>query len=534
MCLFGVCLELNRSTQIAGAIGADIRGSNFGEAEKLPLKLPLSVGLIGGGVIGSGWAARLLINGINVHLYDPAEGVERRINDVLDNAIRAYRKMTLAPVAVKGVLTLVDSVQQAVTGMDYVQESGPERIEIKKALMQEICSYTDANVIIASSSSGLLPSEMQEGVDHPQRLIIGHPFNPVYLMPLVEIVGGEQTSDQVKQDAAKFYQSIGMHSLIVKQEVEAFLADRMMEALWREALHLLNEGVATAEELDQAICYGAGIRWSFMGPFETFRIAGGEGGMRHFMAQFGPSLKWPWTRFDGPDLTDSLLDKIVSQSDEQAAGRSIIELERNRDDCIVSVLQALRSNDYAAGKTLKRYEEKLYEISHQVAGAQPAVGDLKQPLKLHSDSVRSEWVDYNNHLTESRYLQVFGDASDALFRYLGVNQAYHAQGFSYYTAETHINFIREVAVGQPLCVTTQILGGDEKRLHIFHSMHLGNEPSGDDTLLATTEQMLLHVNTEKGRVCPARADIAERVAELVLAQADLDKPIQAGRSIGSK
>ena len=527
---------MNRSAQIAGAIDADIRDSNFGEAEKLPLK----VGLIGGGVIGSAWAARLLINGIDVHLYDPAEGVERRINDVINNAIRAYRKMTLAPVAVNGTLTLVDSVQQAVTGMDFIQESGPERIDIKKALMQEICGYADADVIIASSSSGLLPSEMQEGVNHPQRLIVGHPFNPVYLMPLVEIVGGDQTTARVKQAAAKFYQNIGMHPLIVKREIEAFLADRMMEALWREALHLLNEGIATVDELDQAICYGAGIRWSFMGPFETFRIAGGEGGMRHFMAQFGPSLKWPWARFDGPDLTDQLLDTIVQQSDNQAAGRSILELERKRDDCIVSVLQALRSNDYAAGKTLKRYEEKLYEASHQAVMSESDVGvhDVRQPLKLHTDSVQPEWTDYNNHMTESRYLQVFGDASDALFRYIGVNQDYHAQGFSYYTAETHINYIREASVGQPLYVTTQILGGDQKRLHIFHSMHLSRDLSedlnGGDTLLATTEQMLLHVNTHQGRVCPARADVAERVAKLVSAQADLDRPIQVGRSIGTK
>ncbi|WP_424945734.1 carnitine 3-dehydrogenase [Candidatus Spongiihabitans sp.] len=497
------------------------------------------VGLIGGGVIGSGWAARLLINGINVHLYDPAINAQR-IDAVLDNALRAYRKMTLAPIVARGALTLVDSVQQAVVGMDFIQESGPERIDVKNALMREIGDHADAEVIIASSSSGLLPSAMQEGVNHPQRVIVGHPFNPVYLMPLVEIVGGRQTTDQVKQAAAEFYQNIGMHPLIVKREIEAFLADRMMEALWREALHLLNEGVATVTELDQAICYGAGIRWAFMGPFETFRIAGGDGGMRHFMAQFGPSLKWPWTRFDGPELTDQLLDTLVAQSDDQAAGRSILELERKRDDCIVSVLQALRANDYAAGKTLNRYEEKLYEAAHQAVMSESDVGvhDVRQPLKLHTDSVQPEWTDYNNHMTESRYLQVFGDASDALFRYLGVNQDYHAQGFSYYTAETHINYIREVAAGQLLYVTTQILGGDSKRLHIFHSMHLNenlNENlSEDDTLLATTEQMLLHVNTNQGRVCPAQADVAERVAKLVAAQAALRRPRQAGRSIGRK
>jgi carnitine 3-dehydrogenase len=486
------------------------------------------VGLIGGGVIGSAWAARLLINGIDVKLYDPAEGVERRLQDVLDNAVRAYRRMTLAPIAVNGTLSLVDSVEEAVADVDFIQESGPERIDIKKALMKEICGYTDADVVIASSSSGLLPSEMQEGVAHPQRIIIGHPFNPVYLMPLVEIVGGKDTSKAVKAGAAEFYESIGMHPLLVRKEVEAFLADRMMEALWREALHLVNEGVATADELDQAICYGPGIRWSFMGSFETFRVAGGEGGMRHFMEQFGPSLKWPWTRFNGPDLTEELLDTIAEQSDLQAAGRSILEMERNRDNCIVSVLQALRSNNYAAGKVLKRYEEKLYEASHQQQ--MDDSDDLSAPLNLHSDTVHPEWVDYNNHMTESRFLQVFGDTSDALFRFIGVNQDYHDDGFSYYTVETHISHIREVAVDQPIYVTTRILGSDDKRMHIFHSMYLGT----DDTLLATAEQMLLHVNTREGKTCAARKDIAERISRIAAAHADLDQPVQAGRAIGQR
>ena len=172
-------------------------------------------GLIGGGVIGSAWAARLLINGFDVKLYDPAEGVESRINDVLENALRAYQRMTLAPVSVKGQLKLVDSVAEAVSDVEFVQESGPERIDVKKALMAEICEHAPANTVIASSSSGLLPSEMQDSVKNPERIIVGHPFNPVYLLPLVEIVGGKQTTEDVKQRAREFYLSIGMHPLIV-------------------------------------------------------------------------------------------------------------------------------------------------------------------------------------------------------------------------------------------------------------------------------------------------------------------------------
>ncbi len=486
-----------------------------------------TVGLIGGGVIGSAWAARLLINGINVNLYDPAEGVEGRIRDVLDNALRACRAMTLAPINARGRLSLVDCIEAAVSDADFVQESGPERIDVKKALMHQICSHTDAGVVVASSSSGLLPSEMQEGVDHPGRVIVGHPFNPVYLMPLVEIVGGDRTSQRTVDAARAFYSGIGMHPLVVRKEVEAFLADRLMEALWREALHLLNEDVATCDELDQAITYGPGIRWAFMGSFQTFRIAGGEGGIRHFMSQFGPALKWPWTRFDGPDLTDELLDKISAQSDEQAEGRSILELERKRDDCIVAILQALRANDHAAGKTLTRYEESLYRIAHQDG---PDSGhDPGQPLRLYSDTVRAQWVDYNNHMTESSYLTAFGNASDALFRLIGVDGDYHARGMSYFTVETHMMNPGEITSGRKFHVTTQLLDVDEKRIHLYHSMICDQE-----TLVASAEQMLLHVDTTASKACPADPRVLQKLDSIFQGHAALPKPESAGRSVGVK
>ncbi|MGI9310957.1 MAG: 3-hydroxyacyl-CoA dehydrogenase NAD-binding domain-containing protein, partial [bacterium] len=234
------------------------------------------VALIGAGVIGSAWAARLLLNGVDVRIHDPSDQAARRVEQVIDNALRAYRKMTMAPVARSGRLTFADSARAAVADADFVQESGPERIEIKTALLREVCDATDADVVVASSSSGLLPSAMQSGVRHPERVLVGHPFNPVYLIPLIEIVGGEQTSARARETAAAFYRSIGMHPLQVRKEIDAFLADRMMEALWREALHLVNEGVASVDEIDQAICYGPGLRWSFMGTFMVYRIAGGE------------------------------------------------------------------------------------------------------------------------------------------------------------------------------------------------------------------------------------------------------------------
>ena len=485
------------------------------------------VGLVGGGVIGAGWAARLVINGIDVRVFDPDPEVERKVGEVLANAERAYRKLTLAPLHAQGRITFAASVEEAVAEADFVQENAPEREDLKIPLLARIDRACRPDVIVASSTSGLLPTRLQSAMAHPERFTVGHPFNPVYLLPLVEICGGDRTSEATKQAAAAFYAGIGMKPLHLRKEIDGFIADRLMEALWREALHLVNDDVATVEEIDDAIRYGCGLRWSFMGTFLVYRIAGGEAGMRHFMAQFGPALKLPWARLEAPELTDELLEKIVAQSDAQAGGRSIRELERLRDDCLISVMQGLRSHDWAAGAVLKAYEEKLYEASHRHVMSEG--DDLSAPLRLHEARVLPEWIDYNGHMTESRYLQVFGDASDALFRYIGIDEAYHRVGLSYYTVETHIMHLREVEAAAPLHVTTQLLSADEKRIHLFHALHR----SDDGARLATAEQMLLHVDTNASRACPAREDIRERVLRIAEAHRGLPKPDFAGRQVGA-
>jgi carnitine 3-dehydrogenase len=261
-----------------------------------------------------------------------------------------------------------------------------------------------------------------------------------------------------------------------------------------------------------------------MGTFLVYRIAGGEPGMRHFMAQFGPTLKWPWTKLmDVPELDEALLDKIVAQSDAQAGTASIRELERLRDDCLVSVLQGLRGHDFAGGAVLKAYEAGLYESAGQ--GSAEHGGDPAQPLRLYATQVEPGWVDYNGHMTESRYLQVFGYATDALFGLIGMDAAYFASGLSYYTAETHLIHRREVAGGEKIHVTTQILGADEKRIHLFHALYR----SDDETLLATAEQMQLHVDSKQGRACPARDDVQARLRRLAAVQATLPRPDAVGR-----
>jgi carnitine 3-dehydrogenase len=473
--------------------------------------------LIGGGVIGAGWGARFVLNGIDVAVFDPDPELERKFETVLGNARRAWAKLFPgAALPREGTVRYARTIAEAVEGAQFVQESLPEREDLKRRIFAEIDGLLPADVIIGSSTSGLLPSRLQADMQHPERLVVGHPFNPVYLLPLVEICGGDRTAAEVKTKAAEFYRSIGMQPLHVRKEIDGFIADRMLEAVWREALWLINDGIATTEEIDDAIRYGAGLRWSFMGTFLIYRLAGGEAGMRHFLGQFGPALKLPWTKLQAPELTDELANRIADQSDDQAAGVSIRELERRRDDCLVSVLSALRENDFAAGATIRRYAETLVDES--------------KVLQLHHAVVLPEWIDYNGHMTEHRYLQVFGETTDALLRHIGADSQYLADGFMYYTVETHIRHLKEVREGEKLHATTQILGADDKRIHLYHAIYR----SRDEALLATGEQMLLHVDSKAGKAAPARADVLDRVKKLAAAQAGLPRPEAAGRHIGQR
>src|SRR5262249_14814469 len=234
----------------------------------------------------------------------------------------------------------------------------------------------------------------------PERFLVAHPFNPVYLLPLVELVGGAHTSAQTIQAARVFFTYIGMHALHVRKEVPGHLTDRLQEALWREILHMVNDDVATTGELDESIICGPGLRWAGMGTNLIYHLAGGEPGMRHMLRQFGPCLKWPWTKLEAPELTEGLIDKMVAGTQAQAAGRSIRELERLRDDYLVDIQQVLRKYNIGAGSTLRAVEERLYNDS-----AAAARGGIQSdaPLRLVETQVRPEWVDYNGHMTDSRY-----------------------------------------------------------------------------------------------------------------------------------
>ena len=482
--------------------------------------------LIGGGVIGGGWAARFLLNGIDVNVFDPSDSAERTLNEMLSNARRAYSKMTMAPLVQPGNLLFFDSLENAVQDVDFIQESAPERLDLKRSIINQIDQYASETVLICSSTSGLKPTLLQAEMKHPERFMVGHPFNPVYLLPLVEICGGEKTSEDAKLTAAEFYREVGMKPLILRKEIDAFIADRLLEAVWREGLWLIRDDVASTEELDDAIRFGFGLRWAQMGLFETYRVAGGESGVRHFISQFGPTLGLPWTKLmNVPELDEELIEKIVLQSDTQSGMYSIRELERIRDDNLVAIMQGLKLHDWGAGALLKEYEERLYQKAH--SGIVSSDQDFSKPLSLFDAEVLPEWLDYNGHMTESRYLQVFGDATDALLNYIGMDEAYRSGGFSVYTVETHIRHLLEIAGGEPLTVETQLLGLDEKRLRIVHK--LLHASSGDE--LATGEHMLLHVDTEARCASPFGKELYVKLEKIWLGHQNLTVPDYSGNGI---
>ena len=489
-----------------------------------------TVGLVGTGVIGSGWAVRVLARGHDVVAWDPADGAEGRLRAAIERAWPSATRLGLFPGADPTRLRWADSPEEVAARADWVQESAPEDEPVKRPLLRRLDAAVAPDTVIASSSSGLLPTRLAEGLSHPERLLIGHPFNPVYLLPLVEVVPGEATSTDAVAAAVAHYDDLVMHPLVVRNEVEGYLSDRLQEALWRENLHLVNDGVATTAELDDSIVYGPGLRWAAMGTNLTFHLAGGEGGMRHMLDQFGPALKLPWTRLQAPELTAELTEAMAAGCEDQAAGRSVAELERQRDDCLLAVMRALRPSGIGAGRLIAEREARILAAGAAVA-AEPWGPDaeIATPLELYSTVVEPDWVDYNGHMTEWAFLTVFGWASDALFRYLGIDEAYRASGHSYYTVETHLNYRREAALGEPLRVTTQVLGSDAKRLHIFHAMYSDEGENRGSELLCTTEQMLVHVDTRAGRSAPVLPGPAAAVAAVTAAHSTMPMPPEAGR-----
>ena len=483
------------------------------------------IGIVGTGVIGAGWAARALASGYRVRAWDPGDGAEQRLRAQIHNAWPALVELGLDPAADPDGFVFARDLESLCDGADFIQESAPENEDLKRELHARITAAADADVIVASSSSGLLPTRIQADATHPERVLVGHPFNPVYILPLVEVVGGERTGTAYLDAAVAVYRALGMYPLHVRNEIEGYISDRLQEALWREALHMVADGVASTGEIDDAIIYGPGLRWAFMGTCLTFHLAGGEAGMRHMLEQFGPALKLPWTRLEAPELTDALVDRMVSGTREQAGGRSIAELERLRDECLIGIMRALRPFGIGAGNIIAEQEQQRFmggEYERWSKGVR-----VEAPLALYTCRVEPGWVDYNGHMGESFYLYAFGWASDALFRYVGIDEAYRASGRSFYTVESHINYYREVSMGRTLSLTTQVLDLDDKRLHIFHTMYDAN----DNEIVCTTEQMLVHVDTGASAAAPIAPEVRAALEAILEAHRPLPRPEQAGRAM---
>ena len=347
---------------------------------------------IGGGVIGAGWVARLVLNGIDVSIYDPDPEASRKVGEVMKGARRAYRQMLPNGLPTEGEITYAKTIAEAVTGAEFIQESVPERLDLKHKVLAEIDAHAKKDALIGSSTSGIKPTDMQPAMKRPERLVVGHPFNPVYLLPLVEIVGGEKTSKKAIARAREIYAAIGMKPVVIRKEIEAFVGDRLLEACWREALWLVKDGICSVEELDDIMRYSFGLRWAQMGMFQVYRIAGGEAGMRHFMAQFGPALKWPWTKLmDVPEFNDELVDLIATQSDEQAGDLSIRELEKIRDDNLVAIMQALsrqnRGKGWGAGALHSDYVKQLSKLASRKKAA-PAKSRTEKPQQAKAGKAK--------------------------------------------------------------------------------------------------------------------------------------------------
>ncbi|WGH77991.1 carnitine 3-dehydrogenase [Jannaschia ovalis] len=443
----------------------------------------MKAAILGGGVIGGGWAARFLLNGWDVAVFDPAPGAAAALSEVLDGARRALPMLYDRALPVEGRLQVAATLEAAVSGADWVQESVPERLALKHEVLGAACRVAKDAAVVASSTSGFKPSDLNAA---GARAIVAHPFNPVYLLPLVELVGPDTAR------AAEILRELGMFPLEIGAEIDAHIADRLLEAVWREALWLVRDGIATTAQIDEAIRMGFGLRWAQMGLFETYRIAGGPAGIAHFLRQFGPALKWPWTRLmDVPELDAALVDRIATQSDAQSGHLSLRELERRRDDALVTILRGLRRRGQGAGEVVAAHEARL-------------------PAPEGGLSVRRRvpvtWTDWNGHMNEGRYGQVFSDAADAVMARCGAMPG-DGDGWSFFTVETTIRYLAETHAGDPIEVATEVVEAAGKKLRLRHRMTREGSP------LAECDQLLLHVELDTRRSAPMPEAMAARLRD---------------------
>lgn len=299
-------------------------------------------GVIGSGVIGGAWALHFLRMGMDVVVYDPGPNAEEKLMSMVDHIWPTMIKLGLRESASPSRLSFADSLEALVGQVEVIQENTPEALDSKRALFKQLDEITPPEVVIISSTSGFAMTDMTTEVsEHPERFVVGHPFNPPYLVPFCEVCGGKRTSQEVVDWTTEFYEAIEKKVAKMDKELPGFIGNRLQEALWREALHMVANKECSVEDIDKAIAYGPGLRWAIMGHCLTYHLGGGQGGMRHLLDHFEESLKEPWTRLEAPELTEQLKNDMVAGCLSQANGASINELIRERDDCLIRIMQTL-------------------------------------------------------------------------------------------------------------------------------------------------------------------------------------------------
>ena len=299
------------------------------------------IAVIGAGTIGASWTAYYLARGKQVAVSDPAPDAEAKVAAFILRVWPTLERLGVAPGADPADFTFFADPAEAVGAAQFVQESAPEDLAVKRALFEQLDHALPPEAVVASSSSGLLISQIQADRVRPERYVIGHPFNPPHLVPLVELVGGEQTDPAVVDWAIAFYNMLGKRAIRIKKEAPGHLANRLQAALWREAVHAVEAGIASVEDVDAAVAFGPGLRWAIMGPHMTFHLGGGEGGLRHFINHLGPAIESWWVDLGQPRLTPGVTDQLVEGAVAEAAGRSMGELASRRDAMLVALLDAL-------------------------------------------------------------------------------------------------------------------------------------------------------------------------------------------------
>jgi carnitine 3-dehydrogenase len=297
------------------------------------------IAVVGTGVIGASWAAYFLAKGFDVAATDPADSAEKRLRTLVDGFWPALERVGLAEGASRSRLRFDRDIRRAVEGCAFIQENGPERVDVKRDLLAKISAVVPSDSLIATSSSGILISDIQDAAACPERVVLGHPFNPPHLMPLVEVVGGRLTSEAAVEKALAFYGSTGKKPIHIRREVKGHLANRLQAALLREAFYLVEQGIASVEDVDTAIAHGPGLRWALLGPFLNLHLSGGAGGIAHLLEHLGPPIESWWRDLGNVTLNKELNEAIARGVTEELGGVDLADLTSQRDDALLALLQ---------------------------------------------------------------------------------------------------------------------------------------------------------------------------------------------------